>query len=290
LKQHTIIFVPHARAQFRKWRLSTLQAGLILGSLVLLTVSGLTAVALYFDSSFDQQQLERVQQENVDLKAVNQRFETSIHDLEEQLSDYQQRIHQLAIVAGLAELQANGEPGVGGLDPKVEAASGDDDLAGLQIQIQGMGENMELLERHLGERRAMLSSMPTIAPVRGIFTSSYGIRPDPYTRQAAFHHGVDITAPLGRNVLAPGDGVVIKAGQATGYGNTIYLAHGFGVTTRYGHLSKILVRPGQKVHRGDVIAKVGNSGRSTGVHLHYEVRVNGKPENPLGYILDSIRP
>ncbi|MCG8460592.1 MAG: M23 family metallopeptidase [Holophagales bacterium] len=290
MKQHTIIFVPHARAKFRKWRLSTLQVGLSILSIALLTLTGIVSTVLYFDTSFDRGQLDRIQQENVDLRAVNQRFEASVREMEGQLTEYQKRIQQLAIVAGLSDLRAESEPGIGGMEPPGDSALPSDDLEAIQAQLEGLVADMEIVEESLGQRRAMLSSMPTVAPVKGIFTSAYGMRKDPFTGRRAMHHGIDISAPFGREVVAPGDGMVIKAGRAAGYGNVVYLSHGFGVTTRFGHLSKVSVEVGQKVERGDVLGKVGNTGRSTGIHLHYEVRVNGKAENPLGYILDSIRP
>lgn len=285
--KHTIIFVPHARAKFRKWRFSSTQAAVAISSLVLLTLGGVIATILYFDTSFDRRQLDEIQQENADLRAVNQRFESSIRDLETQLTDYQDRIHRLAIVAGLAELSPAAGPGIGGMEPRGERL--EDDLGALQEQLKGLVNNMDRLEVGLDERQLKLSSMPTIAPVKGIYTSSFGYRKDPFTGKRAFHQGIDITAPKGRAVQAPGDAVVIKAGRAAGYGKVVYLAHGFGLVTRYGHLSKIEVKPGQKVRRGDTIARVGNTGRSTGTHLHYEVRLNGQAVNPLGYVLDSIR-
>ena len=289
MKQHTIIFVPHARAKFRKWRLSTLQVSLAIGSVILLTLTGVVSTVLYFDNSFDQDELAKVQEENQDLRVVNQRFETSIRDLEGQLTEYQERIQQLAIVAGLSELQGDTEPGIGGMEPPADGPMANEELEAIQSRLQTLVFDMDLLEDKLGERQAMLASMPTISPIKGLFTSAFGMRKDPFTHRRTFHQGIDISAPMGRDVSAPGDGVVIKAGRARGYGKVVYLSHGFGITTRYGHLSAILVEPGQKVKRGEAIGKVGNTGRSTGVHLHYEVRVNGKAENPLGYILDSMR-
>ena len=287
MKQHTIIFVPHARAKFRKWRFSSGQAAAALGTLCLLTVTGIATTLLYFSNSFDRRELQQIRQENSDLKVVNARFETSIRDLEGQLADYQDRIHRLAIVAGLAELSPASEPGIGGLAPK--GTKLDDELGSLHKQLEGLMTDMQLLEAGLDERHMKLSSMPTIAPVKGIYTSAYGYRSDPFTKKRAFHSGIDITAPKGRAVQAPGDAVVIKAGRAAGYGNVVYLSHGFGIVTRFGHLSKIDVKEGQKVRRGDTIGRVGNTGRSTGTHLHYEVRQNGRAVNPLGYVLDSIR-
>ena len=294
MKQHTIIFVPHARAKFRKWRLSTLQVALALGFLATATLGGLLSTVLYFDTSFDRDELTRIQHENDELRAVNQRFEVNIREMENRLGDYQQRIHQLAIVAGVTELSPSGEPGIGGLDPRFERPEIDVELGPsmntLDSQLNNLDGDLDSLEESLNERQLRLSSMPTIAPVRGIYTSGFGYRRDPFTGRRAFHQGMDISAPRGREVVAPGNAIVIKAGRASGYGRVIYLSHGFGLTTRYGHLSKIEVKVGDRVKRGDLIGRVGSSGRSTGNHLHYEVRKEGRAENPLGYILDGVKP
>ena len=297
MKQHTIIFVPHARAKFRKWRLSTLQVALALGLLVTATLGGLVATVLYFDTSFDRSELSRIEQENDELRAVNLRFESSIRDMEGRLGDYQQRIHRLAIVAGVADLSPVGEPGIGGRDPRferpeidrlVEDPGLDSNLRSLDHRLRSLNGEMATLEQSLESRRLRLSSLPTIAPVRGIYTSGFGYRKDPFTGRRAFHQGIDITAPRGREVIAPGDGVVITAGNVAGYGRVVYLSHGFGITTRFGHLWRIKVEVGDRVKRGEVIGLVGSTGRSTGNHLHYEVRVDGRSENPLGYILDGV--
>ncbi|MEM1177344.1 MAG: M23 family metallopeptidase [Acidobacteriota bacterium] len=297
MKQHTIIFVPHARAKFRKWRLSTLQASLIIGALVTATLGGLLATILYFDTSFDKDELVRIQSENDELRAVNQRFETSIRDMEGRLTDYQQRIHQLAIVAGVTELSPSGEPGIGGLDPRFQRPELDTaepainaNMGLLDTQIDSLDGELATLEESLNARQLRLSSMPTIAPSRGIYTSGFGYRKDPFTGRRAFHQGIDISAPRGREVVAPGNAIVVKAGRASGYGKVVYLSHGFGITTRFGHLSTIDVEVGQRVKRGELVGRIGSTGRSTGNHLHYEVRVEGRAENPLGYILDGVSP
>ncbi|MCP4203364.1 MAG: M23 family metallopeptidase, partial [bacterium] len=127
---------------------------------------------------------------------------------------------------------------------------------------------------------------PAIEPVRGILTSGFGRRRDPVTGRPAAHQGIDIATAPGRTVQAPAEGIVVEAGRVGGLGNAVYISHGYGVTTRYGHLSRIDVRPGQRVGRGDSIGRVGNSGKSTGYHLHYEVRIDGKAVNPIAYMLD----
>ena len=119
-------------------------------------------------------------------------------------------------------------------------------------------------------------------------TGSFGERIDPFNGEGAFHSGVDISAPYGEAVLAPADGVIAFADRMSGYGRMVVLDHGHSITTRYGHLSAFAVVPGQLVQRGDIIGYVGRSGRSTGPHLHYEVRINDTPVNPYKYLRTTM--
>ena len=128
------------------------------------------------------------------------------------------------------------------------------------------------------------NSSPDLWPVEGQITGSFGERIDPFNGEGAFHSGVDIATNYGQPVLAPADGIVAFADFMGGYGREVVLDHGRGVTTRYGHLANFAVAPGQHVRRGDVIGYVGLSGRSTGPHLHYEVRINDIPVNPHKYL------
>ena len=114
--------------------------------------------------------------------------------------------------------------------------------------------------------------------------AGFGQRLDPFSGEGAFHSGVDISAPWGRELSAGGDGIVLEAGWDTGYGNAIVVDHGYGMSTKYGHLSKIFVVVGQEVKRGQVIGAVGMTGKTTGPHLHYEVIVNDTPVNPMKYL------
>jgi len=131
-----------------------------------------------------------------------------------------------------------------------------------------------------------LISIPSVQPVANfkLLTSNFGIRSDPFRGTAAFHPGVDIPCGLGTAVYATADGTVDRAERAGGYGNLVELDHGRGIQTRYGHLSKLLVTAGQKVKRGQLIALSGSTGRSTGPHLHYEVRIDGRAVNPLPFL------
>jgi murein DD-endopeptidase MepM/ murein hydrolase activator NlpD len=128
------------------------------------------------------------------------------------------------------------------------------------------------------------NSAPNLWPVEGQITGSFGERIDPFNGEGAFHNGVDIASSYGQPVIAPADGVVTFADTEGGYGRFIVISHGHGITTRYGHLAGFAVAPGQQIRRGDVIGYVGLSGRSTGPHLHYEVRINDIPVNPHKYL------
>lgn len=127
-------------------------------------------------------------------------------------------------------------------------------------------------------------NIPSAWPVRGEITGGFGQRMDPLSGEGAFHNGVDISAPTGTEVAATADGVVIFADRESGYGKEILLDHGAGITTRYGHLSQIYVVVGQQVTQGQVIGAVGRTGKTTGPHLHYEVRINQTPVNPSKYL------
>jgi murein DD-endopeptidase MepM/ murein hydrolase activator NlpD len=131
---------------------------------------------------------------------------------------------------------------------------------------------------------ADLTSTPSLWPVIGHLTGTFGERMDPFSGEGAFHTGVDISSQYGDSVRVSADGMVIEADERAGYGRLVVVDHGFGLTTYYGHLSSFNVHAGQQVRRGDTIGNVGVSGRSTGPHLHYEVRINGAPVNPMRYL------
>lgn len=280
IKYHTVILVPHARAKLRKWRISNLQVAVALSSFALLTLASVFILISFFTGAVDGAQVERLRQENEDLRQANVTFEESIADLQGKLGDYEARTRQLAIVAGLDGVEAT-EAGIGG------DGAGAGDLDFLEYRASRLSGRLDRVEEKLEERLRWISSVPSVAPVRGILTSGFGTRRDPITGGRAFHPAVDIAASPGREVRAPADGIVTRAGRIGGLGNAVYLSHGFGITTRFGHMSRLAVRPGAEVKRGDLLGHVGSTGRATGYHLHYEVHVDGEPINPLAYILDG---
>lgn len=284
LKHHTIILVPHSRAKFRKWTVSSRQLATAALAAVLLLLLAVVSTWSFFFSSIDKTQLTQLEEENLRLREVNQDFETSVRDLTRQLADFEDRTRQLAIVAGLDGLGLEQDPGIGGEDlllPEQGTLGHLDDRADL------LDRGLQSISAELAERLQLAAATPSISPVRGLLTSSYGYRSDPVTGQRALHRAIDISTSPGQPIKATADGVVLRARRNGRLGNSVDLSHGHGVVTRYGHLASYDVEPGQRIRRGEVIGFVGNTGRTTGFHLHYEVRIEGQPVNPLAYILDK---
>ena len=161
------------------------------------------------------------------------------------------------------------------------------DLASLTNMAKIKQVSFQEMDEYFKSQKSLLSATPSIWPTRGWLTSGFGYRKSPFTGLNEKHDGWDIAARTGSNIRAPGDGTVILVGRQNGYGNFLEIDHGYGLKTRFAHTTKNLVKVGDKVKRGQVIALVGNTGRSTGPHLHYEVHLNGVPVNPRNYILED---
>ena len=199
------------------------------------------------------------------------------------------RFLSLAAIAAAGTVVANGQgeagqaPAVamgGPLEP-VSAASSDGTADAQYRQLF-----LSWKQRDTAEPAAI--AIPTLQPVANLsFTSNFGIRSDPFKRTAAMHSGVDIPGPVGTPIYASADGVVARSGRAGGYGNLVEINHGKGIHTRYGHMSKLLVDANTRVRRGQLIGLMGSTGRSTGSHLHYEVRIDGAAVNPAPYLQAS---
>src|SRR5258708_489914 len=163
-------------------------------------------------------------------------------------------------------------------------------LDDLGKKVKAQEQEARALKSYFEDQQALLASAPSIWPVRGWVTSDFSVRLDPYTGERVMHEGIDIAGGMGTPVRSPADGTVVFSGLEGGYGHVLVIDHGYGLKTRYGHLSRIEVKVGEKVKRGQFVAAVGNSGRSTGPHLHYEVRVNGVADNPRKFILEEKQP
>lgn len=189
--------------------------------------------------------------------------------------------------------------GVGGSDPALlrpnyAMAKSNQDLVRLLHQsLDNLNREVSVgkqdkaeLHKFLENQKILLASTPSVWPTKGWLSSRFGYRISPFTNEREFHRGIDVSSRMNAPIVAPADGVVSSLSSDHGYGKIMTVHHGYGLVTRYAHLQKALVKKGQYVKRGETVALVGNSGRSTGPHLHYEVLLNGVPVDPLRYIID----
>jgi murein DD-endopeptidase MepM/ murein hydrolase activator NlpD len=179
-------------------------------------------------------------------------------------------------------------------DEERESAELRSDFQKLQLAFDSVHQHavaveldVQALTTALYDQKDYLNSMPTLKPTNGWYTSGFGTRDSPFTGKPNMHEGLDIANHIGSPIVAPAAGIVTYAGPRAGYGSLVTIDHGYGIQTQFGHISKAYVKVGDRVKRGHKIAAVGNTGRSTGPHVHYEVRVNGIPINPQFYILED---
>jgi murein DD-endopeptidase MepM/ murein hydrolase activator NlpD len=191
----------------------------------------------------------------------------------------------------LASVGAGGGsfPDLRTLEPQQAETLIEGEIKTLRERSGALQDTFRILDTAFQKQALLLASTPSIYPVRGLLGNGFGWRRDPFTGMRDFHQGLDIVAPVGTRVVAPADGIVTRVGPSGGFGVSIFVSHGYGVVTRYGHLSSTIARVGQRVRRGDVIATIGSTGRSTGPHLHYEVLVYQKNVDPLRYILEESK-
>jgi murein DD-endopeptidase MepM/ murein hydrolase activator NlpD len=249
--------------------------------------AGLTLVMLagagYGFYGLTQQALHlKIEVENERLRAENERQRQELNELNHRVEAVEDTSRKLAEKSGVIHQQATA-PGAGGPALPMDARS----LEVLEAKMNRLEQDIQAYEAILRER----GYTPSIWPVNGRLESGFGGRRNPFGGSSfEFHSGQDIDAPFGEPVIAGASGKVVFAGWQNGYGQLVVIDHGGGLTTRYGHLSHIDVVEGQSVSRAEFLGRVGSTGRSTGPHLHYEVRINDEPVNPLQYLLDSYRP
>jgi murein DD-endopeptidase MepM/ murein hydrolase activator NlpD len=288
---NTIIIVPHSKARFFKFSFSTRTLVVIASAALVALVLSVIAIA-FTGSAFNRRlEVQRLKNENVELAEVNQELEKTVSEVQGRLDEFEERTARLALAAGM-EAEAVGFSGGGGSGTRVGSGGPYDRLPespeSLTAQGRWVQKQLDLVEGRLTEQGRVLASTPTIAPVLGLITDGFGRRKDPFTGRLAFHRGLDVSARRGTPIKAPADGIVVFAGRNGGLGKTVRVSHDFGFTTVYGHLDKINVEPGDVIHRGQEIGTLGNTGRSTGPHLHYEVHEDGIAKNPLYYVLDAF--
>ena len=299
-RQYTIMIAPGSSARLLRLKLSrraahacAFAAALVVSGAALLPIVGYSAL----ETSRELEQL-RLETEALKQEAAK------IGELRKQVALFEERASKLALMAGVSSLSPTPQPGApesqavhesqAAMDqsapeesPATEPDAPTGELGDLQSRSSVLIRNFEELDRAYETRSAQLSATPSIAPVRGMFGGGFAYRKDPFTGMRAFHGGLDIVAPEGSPIRAPADGRVIFSGRESGYGNAIYIAHGRGLTTRYAHLERLAARVGDRVIRGDIIGYVGDTGRSLGAHLHYEVLLNNARVDPSRYILDD---
>ena len=222
---------------------------------------------------------DALRQLNRDHAEDTERMASRIESLETQM-------RKLAVIAGAEPIPTP----IGGIGGAVGTPAGydyvSDRLEDLSGRIASLDRQSVALERTMREKSRLLASTPSIWPIRGYLSSGFGQRNDPFTGEIERHYGVDLNARTGTPVRVTADGLVIETASSPTYGKYVVVSHGFGAVTRYAHLSRIDVRRSQRLRRGQVLGLVGNTGRSRAPHLHYEVWINERAQDPLNYIVD----
>lgn len=300
-KTYTLIVVPdHTSAEVRRYRVQkSLLLNLAIGAaLVALVAAG--AGVHYTMVAKDASENRVLREENLalrtQLKQVRERIE-HIGSTLDRVERFDQKLRAVTLMndsgrnLAMGPTQGAPEGTVSAEFARLEQQESDEQILAsldkLSTEANRQEQSLQELQDYFLDQKSLLASTPSIWPARGWVTSDFGQRVDPYTAERVMHAGLDVAAPHGQEVLAPSEGTVAFAGMDGGYGNVIVLDHGYGLKTRYAHLSRILVKAGEKVERGMQIGAVGNTGRSTGPHLHYEVRLHGVPQNPRQFILED---
>jgi biotin carboxyl carrier protein len=296
-RRWTVVFVPHDSEPSRIIEVSYRVIRAAIGGAVLAAVVALGLGYVTLTHTADLSKSARLTQENARLEQQLGEIGGRLSGLVDTLSRISQRDARIRVLANLDPIDPQVQAaGIGG--PTVDPAVGDVGSAmrrgnEIRVDLNALIRRADLLASSFKEaadslsvHSARLAATPSIMPTQGWLTSAFSsMRAHPILHLARPHEGIDVTAPMGTPIEAPAAGVVRTAGWESGYGNTIVIDHGFGTVTKFAHASKILVREGQRVSRGQRIALVGNTGLATGPHLHYEVHVNGRAVDPLRYVL-----
>ncbi|NQU13671.1 MAG: M23 family metallopeptidase [Desulfobacteraceae bacterium] len=298
-KKITIFMVPDGTNRVKQFRIPRFLSAFLVLILCLLGVFLSWIIRDYRAVRAQMPQLAELEEEN-------QQYKKQLVHLASRVDLATKEMGELRVfdskLRGMLNLDTEGERGnVGGIggtspilsDPK-KAADGEQALVlSMHKSLDHLDEEVGLGERDrtevykfLENQKIVLSSTPSILPTKGWLSSRFGYRISPFTDKKEFHRGIDISTRMGAPIIAPADGIVSYTGRQRGHGNVLVLKHGYGLESKYAHLKKALSKKGQYVKRGETIALVGKSGRTTGAHLHYEIHLNKVPVNPLGYVLD----
>jgi len=297
-RRWTLVLVPHGSEPSRIVEVShtVLRAGAVVAGacVVLAGIAGYATISKTSELS----RAARLQQENASLSREIGELHGRLVSLSDTITQISPRDARIRVLANLEPIDPQvQEAGIGGPGTSDLSLSGLTGLtrrsAEVRVDLGALIRRANLLASSFKEaadslsvHTARLAATPSIMPTQGWLSSAFSaMREHPILHLARPHEGIDVSAPMGSPIEAPAAGVVSDAGWETGYGNTVTINHGFGIVTKFAHASKILVKVGQRVSRGQRIALVGNSGLATGPHLHYEVHVNGRPVDPLKYVL-----
>ena len=291
---YTLIIVPNASSALHKVRipLAALYAGCLL---LIVGFFGIVGLGFsYARMGLQSADYNKLHAQNTELKVENQNLEVATRQLNtkimglEELSGQSQEMMLTDTWNERFGLLEGG--GIGGALEDYPTASMiasltvRDNIEIARDRTLGLEDQLRFVEQIAQQRAGKLLSTPSMWPVAGPIRSAYGRRRDPFTGESEIHRALDIGALYGTVVRTPADGRVIYARRRANYGNLIEVDHGSGITTRFGHLSRFELEVGDQVEKGDVIGYVGNSGRTTGPHLHYEVRLDDRPLNPINYL------
>jgi len=297
--------VPHGSGSSRAVEVSqtVLKALVGIGGVLVLLFLVLGGAALSRGVSITQSRV--LERENRVLADEIQRMRSRLDGLHDTLSTFSRRAQELRVLAGLTPMDTGVQKaGIGGpagewseRDSLSSSGHGGAQVLAARLDVDELIRRANILVRSVNEaydtmssHQARFAATPSIMPTKGWLTSAFAAsRAHPILHMARPHEGIDVSTPMGTEIEAPAAGVVTEVRWVEGYGNILSIDHGFGVVTKYAHCSKILIGRGARVKRGQRIALVGSTGLSTGPHLHYEVWVNGRPVNPIRYVmLDAI--
>lgn len=298
----SLIIVPHCAQRFKTITISqkTLKWLGVVGVLAATAMIGF--LVDYFAMNVTRAKYRALLSETSQQKQQLSEYELSVKKLRETVKNFENYARKLNVMAGLRSPEVMEELGIGSGDTTdiegIETGGGpsvppDGQVLSLQEtraltqKAEDVGKNLDVLASFFEAQTIKLASTPTIWPTIGWVSSPFAYRDDPFTGKRQFHYGIDIATNFGNPIVATANGIVISLGNDKMGGKNLVISHGNGITTHYLHLSKFLVKSGQKIKRGDVIGLVGNTGKARGPHLHYEVRVNNKPVNPYHYILEE---
>jgi len=296
-KRLSFLLIPGSRGKTRQFSVSSGVILLSIFAVAALVIVDIFLAAAYWSHHVDDSRLERLQAENEMLMAKYNDMRRDIAHANEMYGNLVEKEIVIRNIFDLPEIDVDERKlGIGGPErDRPEFMSGSMELAyATETDIEALlrlaqfeTEKYEEIYNTLAEKKSILDHTPSILPAKGYRTRGFGIKTDPFTGYQRFHAGIDISNKTGTPIYATADGVVSFVGRYGDLGKLITINHGYGFKTRYGHLSKIKVKKGQKISRGDLIGLMGSTGYSTGPHLHYEVIKDGKKRNPLEYILNN---